>query len=69
MSPLDPATAARVDAAMEAAYPSTPLMRMARTINRLAELLPKGHECEGIFAEFDALGEYVHELEARGEGE
>jgi hypothetical protein len=45
--------------------PSTPLQIMARRINRLAELLPKGHECEPIFAEFDALGEYVRHLEDR----
>lgn len=65
---MDEATAARVDAAMEAAYPSTPLMAMARTINRLAELLPRGHECECIFEQFDALGEYVHKLEETQDG-
>lgn len=55
--------AARVDAGLEAAFPSTPLNRMAGTINRLAELLPRNHECERIFADFDALGEYVRRLE------
>lgn len=54
---------ARVDAALEARSPSTPLMVMARTINRLAETLAKDHECEGIFSAFDDLGEYVGNLE------
>lgn len=53
----------RVDAALEAAFPSTPLNVLSRRINRLAELLPKGHECEPIFGEFDAVGEYVRALE------
>lgn len=55
---------ARVDAALEAAFPSSPLNVLARRINRLAEVLPNDHECEPIFAEFDDLGEYVRSLEA-----
>jgi hypothetical protein len=52
-------------AAVDAAFPPTPLNIMARRINRLAELLPKDHECEPIFGEFDALGEYVEGLESQ----
>lgn len=55
----------RMEAALEAAFPSTPLMIMARRINELARLLPPNHPCEPIFAEFDALGEYVSRLEER----
>lgn len=60
---LEPGWEKRVDAAIEAAFPSSPLNILARTINRLAELLPKGHECERIFREFDNLGDYVRSLE------
>lgn len=49
--------------ALERSHPSTPLNVIARTINRLAEVLPSGHECESIFGEFDALGDYVTRLE------
>jgi hypothetical protein len=62
---MDDATAARIDAALEAKFPSSPLNHMARTINELAVLLPKGHPCERIFGQFDDLTEYVRELEEK----
>lgn len=55
----------RAAAALDAAFPPSPLNLMARTINRLAELLPPGHECERIFGEFDRLGDYVRSLEEK----
>lgn len=60
---MDEATEARIIDALELAFPSSPLNVMARTINKLAELLPKDHPCESIFEDFDRLGEYVRELE------
>lgn len=62
---MDAETEARIDAALEAKFPSTPLNHLSRTINRLAELLPKDHECEPIFSQLDAVGEYVHGLEQK----
>ena len=60
---MDEATEARIIDALEKAFPSSPLNVMARTINKLAETLPKDHPCESIFEDFDRLGEYVRELE------